>query len=119
LPDALFDAIPTRHTNRAAYRDAPIAPGLVQELTGYVSGPDIRIAFVADGGARRELSAIIVEATERIIADPKMSMDSFRWLRMGRRDALKHRDGVTIDTSGMSRLTTIASKLLIAARARS
>ena len=54
---------------------------------------------------------MIVTATERIIADPEMSMDSFRWIRTGWRDVLAHRDGVTIDTSGTSRLTTIAGKM--------
>jgi hypothetical protein len=39
-------------------------------------------------------------------------MDSFRWIRTGRRDVLAHRDGITIDTSGTSRLMTVAAKLL-------
>lgn len=39
-------------------------------------------------------------------------MDSFRWIRTGRREVLAHRDGVTIDASGASRLTTVAGKML-------
>jgi hypothetical protein len=77
-----------------------------------VSGPTLRVAIVADGGARRELGAIDVEATEGIIADPEMSMDSFRWIRTGRREILAHRDGVTIDTSGTRRPMAIAGKML-------
>jgi hypothetical protein len=53
-----------------------------------------------------------VKATEQIVADPELSMDSFRWIRTGRREILAHRDGVTIDTSGTSRLMTIAGKIL-------
>jgi nitroreductase len=41
-----------------------------------------------------------------------MSMDSFRWIRTGRREVLARRDGVTLDTSGASRLMTIAGKIL-------
>ena len=62
--------------------------------------------------SRREVGALIVEATERIIADPDMSLDSFRWIRTGRRDVLAQRDGVTIDTAGASRLKTVAAKIL-------
>jgi Nitroreductase family len=111
-PDPLFDAIPRRHTNRGPYRDAPIAVERLHELVDLVSGPDLRVVIVTDGSARREVAAIVVEATERIIADPEMSMDSFRWIRTGRRDILAHRDGVTIDTSGANRLMTIAGKIL-------
>jgi hypothetical protein len=76
------------------------------------SGPNLRVAFLSDGGARREMAAVIIAATERIIADPEMSLDSFRWIRTGRRDIWRHRDGVTIETSGASRLVTVAGKVL-------
>ena len=110
-PDVLFDAIPHRHTNRGPYRQVAIAPGRLDALVDLAAGPDVRVVFVSDRGARRELGAIIIAATERIIADPEMSTDSFRWIRTGRRDVLAHRDGVTIDTSGTSRLMTIAGKM--------
>ena len=110
-PDVLFDAIPRRHTNRGAYRDEPPAPERLRKLVDLVSGPDARVVFVSDAGARRDLGAVIVRATEWIIADLDMSMDSFRWLRTGRREVLASRDGVTIDAAGISRLMTIAAKL--------
>jgi nitroreductase len=110
-PDVLFDAIPRRHTNRGAYRDEPPAPERLRKLVDLVSGPDARVVFVSDGGARRDLGAVIVRATEWIIADLDMSMDSFRWLRTGRREVLASRDGVTIDAAGISRFMTIAAKL--------
>lgn len=110
-PDVLFDAIPHRHTNRGPYRQVAIAPGRLDALVDLVAGPDVRVVFVSDRGARRELGAIIISATERIIADGEMSMDSFRWIRTGRRDVLAHRDGVRIDTSGTGRLMTIAGKM--------
>jgi nitroreductase len=110
--DPLFDAIPKRHTNRGPYRDVPIAPERLQSLHDLVTGPNLRAVFLTDSSARRELSAIIVAATERIIEDPEMSLDSFRWIRTGRRDIQAHRDGVTIETSGASRVMTIAGKML-------
>jgi hypothetical protein len=110
-PDVLFDAIPHRRTNRGPYRQVAIARERLDALVDLVAGPEVRVVFVSDRGARRDLGATIITATERIIADPEMSMDSFRWIRADRRDILAHRDGVTIDTSGTSRLMTIAGKM--------
>ena len=110
-PDVLFDAIPHRHTNRGPYRQVAIARERLDALVDLVAGPDVRVMFISDRSARRELGAVIVAATERIIADPEMSMDSFRWIRTGRRDVLAHRDGVTIDTSGTGALMTLAGKM--------
>ena len=70
------------------------------------------MVFLSDVGARRELGAVIVNATERIISDSEMSMDSFRYIRTGRREVMAHRDGVTIDASGAGTLMTIAGKML-------
>ena len=88
-----------------------IAPERFDAFVDLAAGPEVRVVFVSDRGARRELGALIVAATERIIADPEMSKDSFRWIRTGRRDVVAHRDGVTIDTSGTSGIMTIAGKL--------
>jgi nitroreductase len=110
--DRFFDVIPRRHTNRGPYRDEPIAPEQLQRLIDLVSSETVRLVLLVDDGARREFGALIVQATEQIVADPEMSMDSFRWIRTGRRDVLAHRDGVTIDASGTSRLMTVAAKML-------
>jgi hypothetical protein len=110
--DPFYEAIPRRHTNRGPYREEAIPRERLRGLADLVAGPDLRVAIVADGGARRELAALVVGATERIIADSEMSMDSFRWIRTGRREVLARRDGVTLDTSGASRLMTIAGKIL-------
>jgi hypothetical protein len=85
---------------------------VLRELADLVSGPAVHVIFLADAAARRELGAVIVKATERIIGDPEMSMDSFRWIRTGRRDVEVHRDGVTIDASGTSPFMTIVGKVL-------
>ena len=77
IANPLFDAIPRRRTNRLSYRDEPVAPGQLRELADLASGPDLRVVVVTDRSARDELGAIIVRATERIVADPEMSMDSF------------------------------------------
>lgn len=109
--DALFNAIPNRHTNRGPYRaDQPIGRERLQRLAGLTRTEAIRVAFVDDAHARAELAVIIVEATERIVSDTQMSVDSARWFRTGRREIEAHRDGVTIDASGVSPLMAAVSK---------
>jgi hypothetical protein len=110
--DPLFDAIPKRRTHRGPYRGQSIAPELLGQVAGLVSSQTIRVVFLTDDVARREIGGLIVEATERIVADRDMSLDSFRWIRTGKRDVMALRDGVTIDTAGAGRLKTVAAKLL-------
>ncbi len=111
--DALFAAIPRRHTNRGPYRtDRPVAPEELRRLADLASGGNVRLAFVAEKGARHDLGALIVEATGRIVDDAEMSADSARWFRSGQRDVAAHRDGVTLDAAGLSPQMTALAKLL-------
>lgn len=109
---ALFAAIPRRRTDRGPYREAPIPPDQLRALGDLASGPDVRVVFLSDDGARHELGTVLVDATRRIVEDAEMSRDSYRWVRMGRREIQGHRDGITIETSGSSRLVTLAAKVL-------
>ena len=110
--DPLFDAIPRRRTHRGPYRDQSPAPELLRQISDLVSSKATRVVFLTDDVVRREMGELIVEATERIIDDRDMSLDSFQWIRTGRRDIQDHRDGVTIDTAGVGRLKTVAAKML-------
>ena len=111
--DELFAAIPLRHTNRGPYRpDQPIGPDRLRRLADLATSGDVRIAFVTEDAARRDLGALIVEATGRIVDDPGMSADSARWFRAGAREIAAHRDGVTLDAAGLSPPMTAFAKLL-------
>jgi hypothetical protein len=117
--DPLFAAIPNRHTNRGPYRlDAAIAPEVLKRLAELASGANVRVALVTDVAARRDLGALIVEATQRIVEDPEMSSDSARWFRSSRREIEAHRDGVTLDAAGLSPEMTALAKFLPDASAR-
>ena len=109
----LFAAIPLRHTNRGPFRaDAPLPADAMTRLADLASGPDVRVVLVTDAAARRDLAALIVEATRRIIDDPDMSADSARWFRSGRRAIEKRRDGVTLEASGLSPGMTALAQFL-------
>ena len=112
MRDRLFEAIPERHTNRGPYREQPLALGQLRALADLISDNEVRVAFIVDPPARKEFAAMIVEATERIVADPQMSADSARWLRTGRREIDAQRDGIGTDTAGLSLLMAAASKML-------
>ncbi len=111
--NALFDAIPNRHTHRGPYRaDQSVGGERLHRLAALAASDAVRVVFVEDANARGELAALIVAATERIIGDPQMSADSARWYRTGRREIAAHRDGVTIDTAGLSPLVIATAKFM-------
>lgn len=109
----LFDAIPRRHTNRGPYLpDRKVAPGELRRFADLAENTGLRVAFVTEDAGRRDLGALIVEATRAIVDDPEMSTDSARWFRGGRREIEASRDGVTLDAAGLSPAMTALAKLL-------
>jgi hypothetical protein len=110
--DPLFEAIPERHTNRGRYLERPVKTEDLLKLADLVSDSEVRVAFITDHLACSELAAAIVAATERIIADREMSQDSARWFRTGRREVEEHRDGISIDSAGLSPIMAAAAKML-------
>lgn len=110
---ALAQAIPLRHTNRGAYEpEHAIAQGALDAVAAPARQQDVSIVFVTDPSARKELAALIVEATQRIIDDSAMSADSARWFRTSADEVLEHRDGITIDASGASPMLRAMAKLM-------
>jgi len=110
--DELFEAIPNRHTNRGAYLDRALTHDTRAYLTNQATDNDVRIVLLDDPHARADLAALIVDATQRIIADPTMSADSARWIRTGRREVEDHRDGISIDNAGLPPATVMFGKLM-------
>ena len=111
--DQFFEAIPRRHTNRGPYRpDHPIALQRLKWLSDLVNSDSVRVAFITDRGARAEMGSLIVDATQRIITDPQMSLDSYNWIRTGRSEVLAHPDGISIDASGVPPWLVMAGKML-------
>jgi hypothetical protein len=98
-------ALPRRHTNRGPYQQGRRVPESFLKSYGFSR-------YVTDAAAVKEMGALIVEATERFIADPEMSRDSGRWFRTGRREIEARRDGVTTDTAGLSPFMNGMAKLL-------
>jgi len=110
----LYEAIGERRTNRAAYdatRDVP--ENVKQAFAQCADGnADIRVFLFADATQRKVLGDATVRATELICEDRTMSHDSHVWFRNTWKELQTLRDGVHVDTAGLSPLIRFAAKMM-------
>lgn len=109
----LYDAIPNRHTNRSIYdRNRELPSAFVTELSR-LSGvdPSVRLTVFLSQTDRDQLTRISSSANFDLYSDPKVEAGSEQWIRWHHADAVAKRDGLTIDTFGLSPLTTAFAKL--------
>jgi hypothetical protein len=100
----LAAAIPRRHTNRGPYDpDRPVPADALLALAGLADDePAARIFLLTDRAARTDFAVATVAATEEIINDATMISDSDAWFRFTAADVAAHRDGPTLEASGLS-----------------
>jgi hypothetical protein len=109
--DPLYRAIPERHTNRYAYeRSRPVDPKWLEAARRLGEADDVRVILLAEG-ARDQLEATVIDATKAIIADGRMIADSDRWFRKSSAEIDEHRDGPTLEASGLSFLALTYARL--------
>jgi nitroreductase len=95
----LYHAIPERHTNRTSYDGTrTIAPDVARGLAA-VTAPDASLLLFTREPERARLAALIVRATEAVIADAGQGAATARWERFRWRDLQEQRDGITIDAT--------------------
>lgn len=113
-PSKPYEAIPNRHTNRGPYdSQKPIPSEMLSELAALGSDlPDVGVVWMVDAEKRRRLGALLVSATEAIIADEEQAAASFRWYRHEQDLIQERRDGLTLDTLGMPVAIRIVAKML-------
>ena len=118
----LYEAIPERHTNRYAYDTSRPVPGATLEALSALNedGSGVGISWFATGAERREVGGLLVRAAREITSDEDQSYDNGeRWFRQGEDAIREHRDGLTLDTMGISGLALLTAKLLPAPSVRS
>jgi len=109
----LYAAIPQRHTNRAAYDTTrPVSAPILARLQALNAVADLGIVWYTGTAAKQAFSALTIRATEAFIADHQQSVDDFGWWRGDWQDLQRQKDGVTIDTAGLSPLTRVLGKML-------
>lgn len=109
----LFDAIPSRHTNRAAYDTThPVAADARDALTALVDVDTTRLVWFTADTDKQAFADLTVRATQAIIADPQQTADDYAWYRTTWNQIQSTKDGVTIDASGQPPLIRTVAKLL-------
>jgi nitroreductase len=116
---ALYDAIPKRHTNRAAYAGRPVAPQTLSAMRALIDMPDVGVAWLTSDSQKRAFGQLTIRATQAILADPEMAADDFAWYRGDWSQLQAHKDGLTLDTAGVSPLIRTVGKVLGVSQAQS
>ncbi len=108
---ALYEAIPHRRTDRSPYRGTPF-PAAAQSRLSALTLPQTRLYWYVTPADRARVSALMISAAQAITADQQQSRDGFRLFRSSWDEIQKHKDGLTLDTQGLSAFTTAVAKLL-------
>lgn len=110
----LYRAIAQRHTNRGPYEpDQAVPPALLAQLAAVSDDlAATRVFWFSTPAEREQFGAMVVRATEELIADDEQSTDNFVWQRQSWDAIHSHRDGITLETSGMPPAMAAAIKLL-------
>ena len=109
---ALYDAIPDRHTNHAAFEDTPLAPEVLSMMADLNDDADVAIVWLTSPEAKLGFSELTIAATEAFIADTEQSVDSFAWWRGDWDELQRRKDGITMDAAGLPALTRALGKIM-------
>ncbi len=114
---ALYQAIGRRHTDRGAYQSGRTLPADIPAgMDALATQPDVRVQWLLTTAQRAAFSALTIAATQAFIADPHQSADDYAWYRGTWQQVQAHRDGITVDASGLSPLMRALGKLLPTSR---
>jgi hypothetical protein len=111
---ALYHAIPRRHTHRAPFdTSTTLSPKTLAALDDAVSGiSSAHIVWFTAASPMRQVGELIVAGAQAIAADRQQSVDSFKWWRDNWQDIQRFKDGMTLDSAGLSPLLTALAKIL-------
>ncbi|HXQ13053.1 MAG TPA: hypothetical protein VN814_00360 [Caulobacteraceae bacterium] len=106
-----YAAISRRHTNRYRYDRAKGLPKAWRDaLPGLAGASDVRLFLFEDGPSRASYDAVVIDATQALIADTAMIGDSDRWLRRTPQEIEKYRSGPTLEAAGLSATTLMLAR---------
>jgi hypothetical protein len=96
----LYDAIPQRHTNRAAYHtNRPVSASVRSRMDALNTVPDLGIVWFTSAAEKRAFVDLTVRASQAFIADRQQAIDDFAWWRGDWHEVQKDKDGITVDAS--------------------
>ena len=113
VSSTLHDAIGDRHSNRGPYTNTAVSTDVLAALGSVSAGLDgVNVRWFTTPADRAALGVLVIDATQAIVDDVQQSKDSYAWLRMTRDEIDTHRDGLTLDTQGLSPLILAVAKIL-------
>jgi nitroreductase len=113
----LYLAIPHRHTDRGAYQTGRALPAdVISGMDALVDVATVRVQWLTTIAQRSAFSTATTAATESFIADARQSLDDYGWYRGTWDQVQAHRDGVTVDASGLTPLLRGLGKMVPATR---
>ncbi len=92
--DALFEAIPKRHVNRAHYNPAPIPTDMMEELKTVAKEEDVDLIWITDAGLLEEITALTKEACRLQFANEAYKKELLQWIRFNEKTARSTNDGM-------------------------
>lgn len=110
---ALYAAIPNRHTDRAAYDTTrAVAENIFSGIDALITENDVRLFWFKDESARAKFGGVAISAAEALIADEGQSVDSHAWWRQDWDKLQESADGITLDAQGLGPLITPLAKFM-------
>ncbi|HUG86325.1 MAG TPA: hypothetical protein VMM13_17295 [Euzebya sp.] len=111
--DALFAAIPRRHSNRSAYDGRPIPAADLDAIRGVIDEPGVSARILTDAA---DIAGVIevVEAGfawQRTNTEFKRELHS--WIRFSKASILAHRDGLTSRATGRPQIPDAVGRQLV------
>lgn len=100
-PDpSAMDGVLARRTHREAFRAEPLAPAAREPLTGLLAGlsDGVATARLVEGERAATLVDILADLEALRFGNPKLLTEALEFIRVGREENERHRDGLDADT---------------------
>ena len=110
-PSPLLQRINKRRTNRGPYVDREVPAGLGPDLDDLIEDVEIELTVLRTASDRQDFRQAVIDATRAIIDDTEMNEASHSWYRHTEEEIEAHRDGLTLDTTGIGAGTRFFGKI--------
>ena len=111
----LHAQIPERHSSRDAFtRGRAVPAAALGSMSALADGDldEVGLTWFSDDAGRRRVGDLLVDATEAVVADRDQARENDVWFRQDWDEVQRLRDGLTIDSSGLSDLVAALAKVL-------
>jgi hypothetical protein len=98
-PDALFDQILKRHTPKSDYDAArTVSQATLQSITGSHTAASVTAGGTVDAAQLSAMRELCWQSAQIELLTPRTYLESAKLLRIGPKEILKYRDGISLNT---------------------